>query len=228
MQDRSYFWPSFVDLMTSLFFIMLVMFAIYYVKTQRLLKEKEQKAKEYERIAYLNRLLDPIRKDTKHFKYDPQYNRYLLTQDVKFVIDRYDINNISDLMVPGQDPAQVWAYLTEAGQTVKTVVENLYARQQTLNGAKYMVVLTGVASNLGEADHRHNYDLSYWRAKSLYEFWKRQLNFDLDDPKYHKVLELSIGGVGVGGVDRFTGSRAEEEKNQRIIIQIVPKPVFSN
>jgi len=228
MQDRSYFWPSFVDLMTSLFFVMLVMFAIYFVSTQKLLKEKEKKAKEYERIAYLNRLLDPIREDTKHFKYDPEYNRYLLTQDVKFVTDRHDINRFEDLQVPGQDPEAVWVYLRDAGRTVQKVVNDLYAKEKLLNGAKYMVVLTGVASNLGEQDHAHNYDLSYWRAKSLYEFWKRDLQFDLDNPRYHKVLELSIGGVGVGGVDRFTGSMEEEKKNQRIIIQIVPKPVFDN
>lgn len=222
MQERSYFWPSYVDLMTSLFFVMLVMFAFYYIREQKRVSELKLIAKEYDKIRYLSKLLDPIRHDTQHFKYDAKYNRYLFTQDVKFNPNTHNLFNENDLKFGNQDPSQIREYLRESGKTLKKVVDNLHAKKDSLHGAKYMVVISGVASRTGEREH--NYDLSYWRAKSLYEFWKREINFDLDAPKYHEVLELSIGGVGEGGVDRYAG--ANETKNQRIIIQIVPKPKF--
>ena len=82
----------------------------------------------------------------------------------------------------------------------------------------YLVVIEGMASK----DSYHDNDaLSYKRALSLYYLWKRNgISFEKSQ------CEVQISGSGIRGRGRFNddGNNPEDEvKNQRIIIQIVPK-----
>ena len=82
----------------------------------------------------------------------------------------------------------------------------------------YLVVIEGMASKDSYYD---NDALSYKRALSLYYLWKRNgISFEKSQ------CEVQVSGSGIRGRGRFNedGYNPEyEEKNQRIIIQIVPK-----
>ena len=64
--------------------------------------------------------------------------------------------------------------------------------------------------------YSYNDELSYKRSLALAKFWKKN-NVEFDQT----VCELQIAGSGLGGIGRYTGN--EEYKNQRFLIQIVPK-----
>lgn len=82
----------------------------------------------------------------------------------------------------------------------------------------YLVVIEGMASKDSYFD---NDALSYKRALSLYYLWRRNgISFEKSQ------CEVQISGSGIRGRGRFNedgNSPGEEVKNQRIIIQIVPK-----
>ena len=66
--------------------------------------------------------------------------------------------------------------------------------------------------------------------QELYDFWRDQRIADFDAPRYHGIIELAIAGNGYGGVGRYNpGGRnlrvrnAQEKRNQRFLIQIIPK-----
>jgi hypothetical protein len=71
-----------------------------------------------------------------------------------------------------------------------------------------------------------DYLRSYDRAYSLWLHWKN-IGIDFEDKKYKGLIDLQIAGNGWGGVGRFQYDPQDhfinEAKNQRFIIQIVPK-----
>ncbi|MBE0573973.1 flagellar motor protein MotB, partial [Candidatus Dojkabacteria bacterium] len=87
-----FFWISFSDLMTSLFFIMLVLYIISYVswvKTKRIIEVDAQK---YQIIESVENNLAPLKKDSSLFTYDYKYKRYQLAFDVFFKSNKYNIS----------------------------------------------------------------------------------------------------------------------------------------
>ena len=78
---------------------------------------------------------------------------------------------------------------------------------------RYLIVIEGMASKDGYAQ---NDELSYRRSLALARLWERNnVSFDPN------ICELQIAGSGTKGIGRFSGS--DEVKNQRFLIQIVPK-----
>ena len=97
---------------------------------------------------------------------------------------------------------------------------------------KYMVVIEGMASNIR---YDKNDELSYNRALAVYYLWKRN-NIDFENSD----CEVQISGSGTRGIRPYNTAFYEavkkgeadaeeyyniheEEKNQCIIIQIIPK-----
>lgn len=74
------FWLSYSDLMTSLFFIMLVLFIVCVVKMKgindQLDKEVNAKEEQLRKIEELNNSIKEI--DNKYFAYDEQFKRHTL------------------------------------------------------------------------------------------------------------------------------------------------------
>jgi hypothetical protein len=211
---RDFFWPSYVDLMTALFLVMLVLFVLSYKRFQdkqtsleqakaRLEVQLKEKKKIDEIRAALKRLDDP-----RYFVYNQRYKRYELNFPVEFKAQRYDL------------PAEARQPLIEAGRFLLRQMQAL----DRADNVQYLVVVEGRAAKnptLPDSDPR-NLDgaavrqLSYNRAMEVIRLWESAgLHFPAN-------LELVAAGSGFKGVGRYTGF-SEEAKNKRFIIQIQPK-----
>lgn len=194
-RDSGFFWPSFTDLMTSLFFIMLVLYVLTYLKLKN-----QQKATEFQlnKIKEIQAAVKEL--PQKYFQYDSVYKRFSLVQNVEF-------EKGNDII-----KTQYEQYLVEVGGSIRSLIDTLkskYSKQDI----KYVVIIEGMASN---DDYNDNFPLSYKRAWSVLKLWEnRKIHLD------PKVCEVQIAGSGIGGIGRFNVN--EEYKNQRILIQIVPK-----
>ncbi|OUJ73792.1 hypothetical protein [Hymenobacter crusticola] len=211
-ESSDFFWPSYVDLMTSLFVVMLVLF----VYSFKLFKDREGelkrangelkvKAAELEQITKIRRSLQQL--EGKYFKYDPANERHELLVPVQFKSGR---DEIQDAYKPA---------LLQAGRRLRTVLKSIKTDQPV----RYLVIVEGMAARYPQGDPRNDYEqqatyqLSYRRALNLLNLWKQNnLDFTQD-----RSIELIIGGSGFFGTGRYAGSR--EGQNKRFLIQVIPK-----
>lgn len=189
------FWPSFTDLMTSLFFIMLVLYVLTYLKLTNQQKATEEQLNKIKEIQAAVKELPQ-----EYFQYDSIYKRFSLVKNVEFEKGK-------DIIKPKYED-----YLIKVGNSIRDLIETLktkYAQQDI----KYVVIIEGMASNDNFSD---NFPLSYKRAWAVMKLWQKE-NIMPDQ----SVCEVQVAGSGTGGIGRFPSN--EEVKNQRILIQIVPK-----
>ncbi len=218
MKKENFFWVSYSDLMTSLFFIMLVLFV---VTVGYLQFEKSVLIEEKEILETVQKNVEKLQDRNDLFNYDEQYKRFTLKFDVQFKTNRYEITE-KDLMNFDETKKK----LEDTGLELKRIIDNLEELQRTNEAYKnisYMIVVAGSASRLGDEDY--NYELSYKRAYNLYKFWRDDLGIDFDKKQYHQLLEFQIAGNGTGGIGRVEPlmDKKYTYKNQRFIINVVPK-----
>lgn len=208
------FWISYADLLTSLFFIVLVLFAITFFKYQNKVEDLKKKLEVFQLVE--NSLM-PLKEKENVFIYDEQYKRFTLTKPVKFELSKTQITPSEVINYDEQAP-----YLISAGRELLATINKLEHDRKTNNALKdisYIVVISGYASKLGQnPDINSDYDLSYHRAVNLWKFWKKN-GIDFEDEKYKDFIDLQIAGNGWGGI----GREKIEQNNQRFIIQILPK-----
>ncbi|MBB5635299.1 hypothetical protein HDF26_004562 [Pedobacter cryoconitis] len=218
-KDKSdFFWPSFSDLMTSLFFIMLVLYVLTYVKLKLSNKVLEQ---QLQIIKTVEANLQPLKNDKELFEYEENYNRFKLAFDVKFEADKFAILQDGHLI----NAVATRAKITQAGEKLKAVIDRLKLEKEkdpALSKVSYILVIAGYASkDFNPKRMVHNYELSYFRALSLWSYWKNNVGIDFESPEYKNLIDLQISGNGWGGVGRLPGN--QESDNQRFLIQIFPK-----
>lgn len=202
MKGNNFFWISFADLMTSLFFLLLVLFGISTYDAQVSHKKLEEIKKISEATKKLNR---------SYFEYSSRYKRYKLKRQIQFqtrsaVIDVRDID-----------------YLKKVGEEVELLLNDLnstpkYKKRKVV----YLIIIEGMASNY---KYTRNFELSYERALSVYRLWKNSLSSQsiLFKPD---ICEIQITGSGEDGIREFSGKN--EDKNQQILIHIIPKYDFED
>jgi flagellar motor protein MotB len=197
-KESTFFWTSYTDLMTSLFFVML---ALYVLTVATLRKKQIATEKELQKIREVQEATKKL--PAQYFKYDESFKRYTLKEQIQFAAKSDKINESYN------------QYLFQLGANIKSLVNTLKAKKAKYNDndIKYLLVIEGMAS---KDNYIENYQLSYLRALALYNFWKA--GDQLPDPD---VCEIIISGSGTGGVGRFEGT--DEYKNQRFLIQIIPK-----
>jgi outer membrane protein OmpA-like peptidoglycan-associated protein len=205
------FWPSYTDLMTSLFFVMLVLYILTYVRLNATIQLQANKLKIIETVEAN---LRPLKAETSLFIYEEQYKRFKLAFDVKFENDQYQL-------IPGQlyNYEQTIKHIDEAGLKLKSIIDHLKqerASDERLRRVSYVVVIAGYASKTGE--ELHNYELSYKRALKLKDYWKSK-GIDFEASEYEELVDLQIAGNGWGGIGRLP----LQADNQRFLIQIFPK-----
>lgn len=214
-KSGSHFWPSYSDLMTSLFFLMLVMFVLTIISLRNSILEAErlQRVSE-EQLQNVQQLQEAVKQlPDDYFEEDASNKRWILkkTYSPNFKAADFDIRVLNDT-----------TKLIEVGESLMGVIKKLNIMKEDPRykdmDITYLVVIEGMASKDSYYD---NDALSYKRALSLYYLWKRNgISFEKSQ------CEVQVSGSGIRGRGRFNedGSSPDEEvKNQRIIIQIVPK-----
>lgn len=207
------FWTSYADLMTSLFFIMLVLFVICIIQVGKknidlgnALKGVEIENEQYKQLLQINEQFELLSKSTC-LAYDQEKCMFYAKDLVGIEIFYHDDDKIKD----------------EYKKTIDKIGLDLIAILKELgkNNFSYQLVIEGTAAipwkELKEKsynpDLQYAYDLSYRRALALYNAW-RKYNFR----KYN--TEIIIAGSGFNGINR---DNIVEENNKRFIIQIIPK-----
>jgi len=198
-KKRDFFWLSYSDLMTSLFFVMLVLFVLVYTMQNKMIGELGEKGRELDRIKEIEKTVNNI--DTAYFKYDAENKKHILNMQFLFPKGSYDISKI----VPDKR-----SDLLKAGEVIKQLILK-YPEEENI---KYLIVVEGQASNDNWVG---NDDLSYHRAQSLIKFWE-QNNIGLDKLKN---CEIIVAGSGEKGIPRTQPDIGNA--NQRFLITIVPK-----
>lgn len=230
---KDFFWASYVDLMTALFAVVLVLFVLSFYNLNKKKRELENlvKIKEQE-AAILNKVKANFKlfeSEPDIFNFDTKYNRIQLSFEIKFRkgLQYYHLNQND---IDGHFP-DIKEKLDELGTKLKSIVDEFQMQKRNdslMKDISYLMVISGSASKFSGDNADENYLLSYKRALSLHKYWRENLGLDFDSPKYHDIIELQISGVGFGGVGRFNVpykslNVSEEEKNQRFIIHIAPK-----
>jgi len=200
-KGSDFFWPSFTDLMTSLFFIMLVLYVLTYLKLTNQKKATELQLREIKKIQDAVKALPK-----EYFNYDPVNQRYKLNLNVNFLSNSA---NIYDLDSKTRED------LFEAGKSILKLMENL---NKTNNSVSYLLVIEGNTQR--SKDNYINmpdvgYKKSYERSLSLVNYWE---SMGLEFKKINNC-ELMIVGSGYFGKSR----ELNEDENRKFTIQITPK-----
>lgn len=239
---RDSFWLSYSDLMTSLFFVMLVLFitgiCILTTSDQTMAGLKAKMAEAEDKIETLEKCL---KNQTAQYndlkdKYDKvvikkeQYEKLMqLTAQFKSLSEssslRYDegqktfiAKDFEGIEIFEHDSDKI---KKEYISTVKTVGKDLQMILKKLNSdnkdSKFLLVIEGNTANKYDKsiskDANYSYELSYKRALALYNQWK-----SLNLRQYN--TEVLICGSGMNGINR---DKIVEENNKRFVIQILPK-----
>jgi len=199
---ESYFWTSYSDLMTSLFFVMLVLFvlasAMLKNKIDEVKRDKEATEKEITKIREIEESIEAI--DPQYFEYNSTHKKHILKINVQF---QKNSHNISDI------PAEQQAELIKAGESISSFLN------ASSDDVRYLLIIEGQSS---KDFYPGNDVLSYNRANALKHFWQKH-NID-----FGNKCEVIVSGSGQDGVMRSLPDDAWNEKNQRFLIHIIPKP----
>lgn len=217
LKKNNLFWLSYSDLMTSLFFIMLVLFVIVFVIMQNKTKAlqgavltlgKTQDSllvalREFNRIKAINETIKALSEGGNYY-YNENCKRFELIQDILF--------EPNTAVIPRNKKKQ----LIVAGKELKKLIDN-FKNEENI---KFLIIIEGRAARHENMRKNLQYagnvkDLSYSRALALYNLWNEN-GIKLNS----RNSEVLIAGSGFDGSCRYSG--AEEEKNKRFIIQIIP------
>lgn len=207
-KKESFFWTSYSDLMTSLFFVMLVLFILVIVllhnKMMDIEGERRASQSQLDKITEIQNATENI--DNKYFQYDNKFKRHTLNDiNVSFHKGSSDILDISDV-----DREK----LRKAGRSILSFMSKA---ERELPEARYLLILEGQSS---KDDYLYNNELSYQRALSLYNYW---LDHGIPINKLNNC-EVIISGSGQSSKFRVQPDTATNNKNQRFVIHIIPKP----
>ena len=202
-KKESFFWTSYSDLMTSLFFIMLVLFILVIVLLHKRMEATEMQLEEIRKVEESTKDLS---KD--FFVYHPEYKKYVLNISVAYPIGESDITKMD---VPNKE--KCLENLFWAGKEIQTFLENHKEN-------KYILIIEGQAS---KDSFSQNYELSYKRALGLLRYWMKERKLNFGDN-----CEIQISGSGDGKLNTHSMRETQEMLNQRFLIHILPKNIFEN
>lgn len=146
----SFFWMSFADLMTSLFFIVLVLYVLTFIMLQR---QKEQVIKDNEELRNKLRVyelveqnLKPLKENTVLFRYEEEYKRFTLAFDVNFELSRYNIAE-GDLKNFSTTSSNIRSVGRQLQYTIDLLAQNK-SNNPSMKNVSYLLIISGYASHL--------------------------------------------------------------------------------
>ena len=190
MRKKTFFWASYADLMSSLFFIMLVLFVLTVVMLQKQMKEATEA--EVNKIKEIQNAISNI--DSTYFAYNAEHKKHILKIDVGFKTNSAEITDIA-----GETRMQ----LLNAGRAINQFIRDACEKYE----AQYLLIIEGQAS---KDNYIRNNELSYERALALVNYWRN--NGIYFNPEQCEVI---ISGSGQGGTLRIQPDVRGNVKNQR-------------
>jgi hypothetical protein len=199
-KKESFFWTSYSDLMTSLFFVMLVLFVLVIMLLHnKMVTTQEQ----LDKITEIEKAVQKI--DTLYFEYRKEYKKHILKIQATFGWDKYLEEDLIDRH-------RTKNQLINAGHSIQDFITDITKKYPAI---QYLLIIEGQASKSKDStSDTHNYELSYKRAYTLKQIW------DSERINFGENCEILISGSGTGGTMR----EKNEPENQRFLIHIVPKP----
>ncbi len=113
-KKTNFFWASYADLMTSMFFIMLVLFVLTVVILKREQKRILLTLEEFRKIEEVKRSINEISK--AYFEYRPEYKKHILKLRVQFPTGRFRLSDLSDTALLDE--------IEKAGQEIENIIKS--------------------------------------------------------------------------------------------------------
>ena len=199
-KKESFFWTSYSDLITSMFFVMLVLFVLAIALLHNKMVATETQLKKIQQLQHSIENIDP-----EYFEYSKEFKRHTLKDiTVSFQTGSSNINDI---------PQKDLDRLKAAGQAI---VRFMQEAKKTIPDAEYLLIIEGQSS---KDNYVRNYELSYERSLSLIKYWSSNgIVFD------SLPCEVIISGSGQSSSFRVEPDNKNNKANQRFVIHIIPKP----
>ena len=142
--NNSSFWPSYVDIMTTLFAIMLVLFIASFSRFKIKEQQLQSLVDEYENIITVYKTVGSI-DSTKYFGYDSVYLKHMITVEVEYQQKEYHMDRLKLDLVDTVAANKKRHDVIEAGKVIKKTIESL-ENLETQTNIKFLVVIEGQAS----------------------------------------------------------------------------------
>ena len=204
------FWLSYSDLMTSLFFIMLVLFIVCIAKMGKVIGDVTVDNERLQRILQLEEQFKEL-SNSSTLQYIEEKKMFVAKDFIGIEI----FNPNEDIIKP-----EYIQMVDNVGKSLQGVIDTLHKKNPNLN---FQLLIEGNAAipwqqlqnKTFNPDNIAMYKLSYNRALALYRRWRSK---GINLRNYN--TEIIIAGSGFNGNNRDTNI---EENNKRFIIQIIPK-----
>jgi len=201
-----FFWISYSDLMTSLFFIMLVLFVLAKVewnkKESELEQAKRDAIKNYEQLEQLSQSTKEV--EGEYFEYNPQNRSFKLKADT-----------ITFRTASAEFSPSAATHLVRAGKELAKKIKELEDKYKDRD-VSYTIILEGMSScDKNICNTFENYKYSYERAWRVKQLW------DDNNIKFGNKTEIQISGTGVNGLGMVTPKNSIA--NQKVLIHVIPK-----
>lgn len=240
-RKKDFFWLSYSDLMTSLFFVMLVLFVLVYSMQNSVIQELKKVKKELEaqNSKWLETKKELEAQNSSWLETKKELERRNLDLNVaKRELDRikeieksisnidgqyfeYDFKNKKHILnVKFKYPRgryEIRKIIPDKRRDLVKAgkaIKNLIQKFPEEENIKYLVIVEGQAS---KDNWEGNDKLSFRRAQSLIKLWKDN-EIELDKLKNCEVI---VAGSGEGGIPRIMPDKPPA--NQRFLITIIPK-----
>lgn len=204
-KQENFFWTSYSDLMTSMFFIMLVLFVLTIILLSKTIGQLKVELDDLERITNIDEQFKPL-VESGTFKYYEATKKFVAKDLIGKEIFEPNKTIILDEFI---EPTK------KIGYEVEKLLQKLSKENPDFS---YQMVIEGNMANTYDYSISENdqwgYTTSYQRALAVYLLWAKE---GIDLRKYN--TELIISGSGFNGLDRDN----IEEYNKRFSIQIIPK-----
>ena len=206
MKKSNFFWVSYADLMTSLFFIMLVLYVVSFAILSSKQSQLQAAADQLKEIESIQLALEGL--DASYFSFDDVNKRYRMKEEITFVSGSAKIT-----VIPLAKRQEIYKAGNSLYKKIKEVIESNPE-------VDYLLVIEG---NTQRSNGNWNtipnmgYELSYKRALSLFNYWKSR---GIDFRDLGAQCEIILAGSGYFGYSRDT---LDERKNKKFTIQITSK-----
>ena len=198
---ESFFWTSYSDLMTSMFFVMLVLFVMAIallhhkvVEIQGLYNDVKVQNEQYEKILQLETQFEELGKSSE-LQYIEEKKMFVVKDFMGVEIFQPERAEIKPEYIEIVD---------KVGKSLQNIIKRLYVSNSNLS---FQLVIEGNAAipwqqkmtKTYNPDNTDMYELSYRRALALYQRWQ---SIGVNLRGYN--TEVIIAGSGFNGVNRDT------------------------